>query len=330
MDLCEAAIGTLPQLRVAHGAEEVGNLIRLVLSVGLNLQTVNLLQNLGLLVQQELEGQLLLRLTELSGPFDFLGLVESPGVKLVTQNLEVLALLRVHSPRNLLLMLYLLLVAKVSLLRLQLVIFVGPFLAETIGGPPGEPSSDVALNLEGDCLTLFVPHGRRHILARVNNLVVTLINVEARFLHLKAELPHHARRLSFVLVGLDLSFNFIWMEVLGLVSLREGMMVSDSIPVVPETSEVGLRTLLLLYLDSHDLHLVVGEADLHLELVGHDELVGLDRIVVVLLLLSYLVAFLLHHLLLHLLLLELLSTNQTPCVSQKERFRKHKLTSISS
>jgi hypothetical protein len=128
---------------------------------------------------------------------------------------------------------------------------------------------------------------------------------------LKAKLPHHTRRLSLVLVGLDLSLNFVRVEVLGLVSLRESVMVGDSIPVVPETSEVGLGTLLLLYLDSHDLHLVVGETDFHLELVGHNELVSFDGIVVVLLLLSHLVAFLLHHLLLHLLLLELLSTNQT-------------------
>jgi len=274
--LCEATIRTLPQLGVTHGTKEVVNLIRLVLRVGLDLQAVDLLQNFRLLVEQELQSELLLGLTELSRPLDFLSLVESPGIELIAQNLEVFALLGVHASLDLLFMLHFLLVAKVRLLRLQLVILVGPFLAKTISGPPSEPSADVALDFQGDCLTLFVPHGRGHILARVDNLVVTLVDVEARLLHLNSELAHHASRLGLVLVRLDLSLDFIWVEILRLVGLREGVMVSYSTPVVPETSEVGLGALLLLYLDSHDLHLVVGEADLNLELVGHDELISFD------------------------------------------------------
>jgi len=85
-------------------------------------------------------------------------------------------------------------------------------------------------------------------------------------------------------------------------------MVRDAGPVVAEASKVGLRPLLLLNGYSHDLHLVVSQANLHLELRRHLELVCLDRVIVVLLLLGNLIAFLSHHLLLHLLLLELLRT----------------------
>lgn len=83
-------------------------------------------------------------------------------------------------------------------------------------------------------------------------------------------------------------------------------MISNPTPVVSETSKVGLRALLLLNSYSHDFDLIVGEADLDLELVGHDELVSFDGVVIVLLLLRHLVAFLLHHLLLHIPLIEFL------------------------
>jgi len=88
-------------------------------------------------------------------------------------------------------------------------------------------------------------------------------------------------------------------------------MISNPTPVVSETSKVGLRPLLLLNSYSHDFDLIVGEADLDLELVGHDELVSFDGVVVVLLLLRHLVAFLLHHLLLHIPLIEFLSETKT-------------------
>ena len=95
------------------------------------------------------------------------------------------------------------------------------------------------------------------------------------------------------------------MEVAGLVSLSEGMVIGDARAVISEAAKVWLGALLLLDSDGHNFDLVVGEADLNFKLVGHNELVSLNRIVVVLLLLSDLVT-LLHHLSLHLLLLELL------------------------
>ena len=105
-----------------------------------------------------------------------------------------------------------------------------------------------------------------------------------------------------------MTLDLVWVEVLGLICLSEGVMVSDTISVISKATEVGLRPLLLFNGDSDNLDLVVSKSDFDLKLVGHDELISLNGVVVVLLLLSHLlVAFLLlHHLLLHLLLLELL------------------------
>ena len=96
------------------------------------------------------------------------------------------------------------------------------------------------------------------------------------------------------------------MEVSCLISLSESMMVCDSSTIVSEASKIALGPLLLLDSDGHNFDLVVCEANLHLKLVRHDELVSFNRVVVILLLLLNLIAFLSHHLLLHLLLLELL------------------------
>lgn len=63
-------------------------------------------------------------------------------------------------------------------------------------------------------------------------------------------------------------------------------MVSLAALVVSETADVWLGFALLLHLNGHNLDLVVGEADLNLEHRGHNELVSLDRIEVVLLLLT--------------------------------------------
>ena len=66
MHLSESTIGTFPEFGVAHRPQEVIDLLLLVLRVGLDLQAVNLLQNLGLFVQEQLESKLLLLLAELS------------------------------------------------------------------------------------------------------------------------------------------------------------------------------------------------------------------------------------------------------------------------
>jgi len=83
------------------------------------------------------------------------------------------------------------------------------------------------------------------------------------------------------------------------------MMVGDSTPVIPETSKVGLGTLLFFNGNSHNFDLIIGKADLDFELVWHNKFISFDRIIVGLLLLCNLVPFLIHH-----LLLKLLSTKQ--------------------
>ena len=54
--------------------------------------------------------------------------------------------------------------------------------------------------------------------------------------------------------------------------------------VIAEPADVGFHTALLLDLYGHDFDLVVSEADLDLEHVGHHKLIGFNRVKVVLLL----------------------------------------------
>lgn len=72
-----------------------------------------------------------------------------------------------------------------------------------------------------------------------------------------------------------------------LVSLRERVMIGLPGFGAPETANIRLHLALLFDLDCYNLDLVVGEADLDLEHGWHDELVGLYRIEVVLLLLLH-------------------------------------------
>jgi len=62
-------------------------------------------------------------------------------------------------------------------------------------------------------------------------------------------------------------------------------MVSLSSLVVPETANVWLQLRLLLDFNCHNLDLVVSKTDFHLKHCGHDKLISLNRVKVVLLLL---------------------------------------------
>ena len=96
------------------------------------------------------------------------------------------------------------------------------------------------------------------------------------------------------------------MEVSCLISLCEGVMVRDARSIVTEAAEVALGPLLFFHGNGDNFDLVVSETNLDFKLIRHHELVSFNRVIVILLLLSDLIAFLSHHLLLHLLLLELL------------------------
>ena len=256
-----------------------------------------MLQDLGFLVQKQLQSKLLLLIAELGGALDLFGLIEAPSIELVAENLEVLCLLGVHAALDFFFVLDLLLVSEVGLLGLQFVVLICTLLTQTVGCATGEPSTDVALDLQSDCFSLLVPHGRGHILPWIDDLIVSRVDVKTRLLHLDSELTHHLRRLGLVLIRLHLSLDLLRMVVLCLISLREGVMVRDASPVVAEASEVWFLFLLLLNGNSHDFHLVVSQTDLDLELVWHHELVSLDRVVVVGWLLSDLITFLAHHVL---------------------------------
>jgi len=95
-----------------------------------------------------------------------------------------------------------------------------------------------------------------------------------------------------------LSFNLFRVVVSRLVSLREGVVISNARSVVTEAAKIGFGALLLFDSNRHNFDLVVGQSNLDFKLCGHLELVGFNRVVVVLLLLSNLVALLSHHLLL--------------------------------
>ena len=113
----------------------------------------------------------------------------------------------------------------------------------------------MTLNLQGDCLTLLVPHRRRDVLARVDDLVVASVNVQARFLHLNTKFAHHLRRFGFVLISLHLAFNLVRVIVARLICLCECVVVSDTCTVVSETTEVRFWSLLFLDCYCYDFYL---------------------------------------------------------------------------
>jgi hypothetical protein len=63
------------------------------------------------------------------------------------------------------------------------------------------------------------------------------------------------------------------------------MMVSLASLVVPETADIRLELGLFFNLDGNNLDLIIGKTDFNLEHSRHDELIGLNRVKVVLLLL---------------------------------------------
>jgi hypothetical protein len=63
------------------------------------------------------------------------------------------------------------------------------------------------------------------------------------------------------------------------------MMISLASLVVPETADIRLELGLFFNLDGNNLDLIIGKTDFNLEHSRHDELIGLNRVKVVLLLL---------------------------------------------
>lgn len=83
-------------------------------------------------------------------------------------------------------------------------------------------------------------------------------------------------RFCLVLVGLYKTFVFIGVIVGDLISLRKGVVVSNTRTIVSEATKVRLGSLLLFDVHCNDFDLVVGKSDFYFELVWHNEFVSFD------------------------------------------------------
>ena len=136
--------------------------------------------------------------------------------------------------------------------------------------------------------TLLSPHRTAEILLRVNDFVVSTVDVQASPLHLTPLFAHHVGRLGFVLVCLHQTLILVRVIVCDLVRLGESVVVGNSRSIVSETAEVWFRPLLLLNVHRDYFYLVVRQSDFNLKLVWHNKFVCLDGVVVILLLLNLL------------------------------------------
>jgi len=151
----------------------------------------------------------------------------------------------------------------------------------------------VALDVQGGGFSLFIPHGRGEVGTGVQDFVLSLVNEEVTFLHLGAKFTHHDGRLGLVLIGLYYALVALGVVRSGLIGLRESMMVGLSRFVAAKPADIRLHASLLLHLHSHDFDLIVCQAYFDFEHIRHHKLVCLNRVKVVLLLLS---TIRLHHL----------------------------------
>jgi len=75
MNFSEAPVGSFPEFGVTHGLEEVVDFILFVLTIGCNLQFVNLLQDLGLFVKKLLQCKLFLIFFQISRVLNLFGFI---------------------------------------------------------------------------------------------------------------------------------------------------------------------------------------------------------------------------------------------------------------
>lgn len=152
------SVGAQPEFRVTHCAQEVRDLLGLVLASCLDLQTVNLLKNLCFLVQELLQCQPFFVLFQLLRSLNLLRFVEAPNFELVVENVKVFALLRMHAALDLLLMLKLFFVTELGLTLQKLLVSVVLLLKQLGGNATGEPGSDATLNIQRGLRPFLVPH----------------------------------------------------------------------------------------------------------------------------------------------------------------------------
>jgi hypothetical protein len=156
-----------------------------------NFQPVNLLQYFSFFIEELLQSKFFLLFIQLVASLNFLSLIKSPCFELIVKYLEVLILLRMHSAFNFFLMLFLFLHSQLFLPTNELLLLVVSDLAETVSELAGEPASHLTLNIKGGLLSLTLPHLRGEVGARIDNFVLSCVNIDIILFHLGAELTHH-------------------------------------------------------------------------------------------------------------------------------------------
>ena len=107
-----------------------------------------------------------------------------------------------HASFNFLFVLLFFLLLKFFLLRKQFLLSFESRTFEGVDAFSCEPSSDTALNVERGLFPFLSPHCAAEISLRVHNFVISIVDIQTRFLHLTALLTHHVSRFSLILVSL--------------------------------------------------------------------------------------------------------------------------------
>mmetsp|Transcript_13761 Transcript_13761/g.29614 ORF Transcript_13761/g.29614 Transcript_13761/m.29614 type:complete len:345 (-) Transcript_13761:1089-2123(-) len=235
----------------------------LVLVVGIDLEAVNGLQQLGLLVQQLLQHLLLLLLRQ-ARSLDARSLLQPPPLQLVVQDLEVSGGARVHAPLNLTPPVCVCLLLRPQLLLPQEGLALQLLAAKVGGALAADPAARVALDGAHCGRHDGQPLLRGLVAARSDESVACCVNQHSRPLHLRCCLAHCLLCACGQLDSLCLTLQLgLCIGVLGLPwRLRACMMVHCACALVLEATKVGFSVLLGVVQQNPD-HLVWQARALH-------------------------------------------------------------------
>lgn len=149
------------------------------------------MKNLGLLIQELLQSKQLLLLIQLGRSLNLLGLIETPSLKLVVEDFEVVEFLGVHASLDFSLVFGLLLLQELLLPTDEFLLLVITQLSKRVSEPASKPATDSALDVECGILTLPLPHLRGEVGLRVDDLVLSSVDIDVFLFHLGSKLPHH-------------------------------------------------------------------------------------------------------------------------------------------
>lgn len=149
------------------------------------------MKNLGLLTKKLLQSKQLLLLIQLGRSLNLLGLIETPRFELVVEDLEVVEFLRVHASLDFSLVFGLLLLQELLLPTDELLFLVIAQLSKRVSQLASKPATDSALDVECGILTLPLPHLRGEVGPRVDDLVLSSVDIDVFLFHLGSKLSHH-------------------------------------------------------------------------------------------------------------------------------------------